>query len=133
MKEQVDKDLDDLTKKVVKEVSVETPSFDFTDVVMSRVFEIENNKATLYKPLISTKRWLFIMLGFICLIFYVIRTTQGDDLSWINITEVNNKIIEAISGIKISKTFSYAIVLFSLMFCIHIPFLKNYLDKRLEF
>ena len=71
MQDKTDKYLDDLTKKVIKIGSIESPSFNFTDTVMSQVEALGKNQLTVYKPLISKKKWALILIIFL-LIYYTL-------------------------------------------------------------
>lgn len=137
MKENVDKQLDNFTKKVVKKTSLESPSIHFTSEIMSQVKAFSNNSSTVYKPLISKKTWVFIALGFVTLTIYLIFGAETQQSSWFSSLDFsvlqNNKVSNALSGFTMSKTLMYAVMFFGVMLCIQIPVLKNYFDKRLDF
>ena len=137
MKENVDKHLDDLAKKIIREGSVESPSFNFTNTVISQIKELNKSRTTVYKPLVSKKTWILISIGFLAAIVYILffgnQTESTTWLSGINFSMLsNNNVLNTLSSFKISKTFMYAIVFFGLMICIQILVLKNHLDKRFE-
>lgn len=136
MKENDNKYLDDFTKKAIKKTSLESPSFGFTSEIMSKVTELNTSNTTVYKPLISKKIWAVIAMSFIALCVYLILDTNTESSSWFSSLNFDAlfdvKISNPLSGLAVSNTLLYAIAFFGLMFCIQIPFLKNYLDKRLE-
>lgn len=137
MKENVNNQLDKLAEKILKEASVENPSFNFTDVVMSKVEAIESkNPIYIYEPLISKKSWAIIVIMFLLVWFFAFFEVDGNSVKWFNRFDFSvifeNQITEFLSGIEISKYTSYSILFFGLMICIQIPFLKDYFDKRLE-
>ncbi|AXP81791.1 hypothetical protein CJ739_2725 [Mariniflexile rhizosphaerae] len=141
MNEQTDKYLDQLAKKVMKDAPLETPSFDFTNTVMSQVSGLSHNKVIAYKPLISKTGWIFILVGFLILVFFVLFGNQTSSSGWLNTIDFsmfsNNGIAQALSNFKIpsftiSKTLTYAIVLFGVMVCIQISFLKHHFNQRFE-
>lgn len=137
MQDKTDKYLDDLTKKVIKIGSIESPSFNFTDTVMSQVEALNKNQSIVYKPLISKKTWTLILVGFLSILVYILFFgTQTESSGWLSkidfSTLSNNRVSNSLSSFKLSKTFMYAIVLFGIMICIQIPFLKNHFDKRFE-
>lgn len=137
MKESENKYVDNLSKKIIKEAAVESPSFNFTDTVMSQIETLSvRSSVTAYKPLISIKGWLVIAIVFIALLIIMIMTSEGYSLGLLNKINFsiisNNKMTEALSNIKISKTLTYTIALFGLMLSIQIPWLKHYFDKRFE-
>ena len=135
MKDNVDNYLDDLAKKVIKDTAIETPSFNFTDAVMSKVSKLSVNKSTIYKPLISKTTWVFVSIVFLAVIFYTLSFgTQTEYSSWlskIDFSVLSTKEV-LLPSFKISKTFMYAFVLFGIMFCIQIPFLKHHFNKQYE-
>ncbi len=136
MNENADKYLDDLAKKVMEEIPLESPSFNFKASVMSQVTELSNNSITTYKPLISKKGWLVISILFLALIMYTLLGIQEEPTSWFDTLDLsvlsNNKLTSLLSGFSIPKTLIYAIVLFGLMFSIQVPILKNHFNQRLQ-
>ena len=135
MKNNIDKHLEKLTNKIMEETSLESPSFDFTDNIISQVQIIKTSDVTVYKPLISKSIWILIALGFITLIGYLILGTTSQDseaLFTINFDVLfNNRFTETLSAMKFSDTLMYAIVSLGIMLFIQIPLLKNYFDNRL--
>ena len=135
MKNNIDKHLEKLTSKLMEETSLESPSFDFTDNIMSQVQIIKTSDVTVYKPLISKSIWILIALGFITLIGYLILGTTSQDseaLFTINFDVLyNNRFTETLSVMKFSDTLMYAVVSLGIMLFIQIPLLKNYFDNRL--
>lgn len=135
MKNNIDKHLEKLTSKLMEETSLESPSFDFTDNIMSQVQIIKTSDVTVYKPLISKSIWILIALGFITLIGYLIFGTtsqESEALFTINFDVLfNNRFTETLSAMKFSDTLMYAVVSLGIMLFIQIPLLKNYFDNRL--
>lgn len=136
MKENDDKHLDDFAKKLIKKTALQSPSIHFTSKIMSQVSALHENRVTAYKPLISKKAGVLMALGFISLCAYLILNTKTQQSSWFSALDfnalLNNKLTNALSGFTMSKTVMYAVVFFGFMFCIQIPVLKHYFDKRLE-
>ncbi|GGK25207.1 hypothetical protein GCM10007962_19300 [Yeosuana aromativorans] len=139
MDHNTDKHIEKLVDKMMKETSLETPSFDFTNKVMDQVLALSSSKATVYKPLISKKGWVLISLGIIaitCYIIFGVKTESSGFMDTIDFSILsNNKITDTLSNLKapsvsIPKTFGYALMLLGLMVCIQIPFLKHYLNQR---
>ena len=60
MNENVDKHIEKLVDKAMKDSVLETPSFDFTSKVMQHVTATSKSKATVYEPLISKKVWFVV-------------------------------------------------------------------------
>lgn len=141
MKEKATKNVDELVDKMMKSSLLETPSFNFTDVVMQHVSAISKNKVTDYKPLISKTVWGFILAGFIATIIFVVFGTQTQTSGWLNSVDYslfsNNKISHILANLKfpntvISKTFVYAFVFLAVMVCVQIPILKHHFNQRFE-
>lgn len=136
MEEKETKYLEDLSRKVIEEAHVESPSFNFTDVVMSKVNALQESCATVYKPLISKTGWIVISLGVLALVLYTLFFgTKTDTTNWvqaIDFSMFSNINMDFLPSLSISKTFTYAVLFFGLMICIQIPLLKNHFDKRFE-
>jgi ammonia channel protein AmtB len=136
MEDKETKYLDDLSRKVIMNTTIERPSFNFTDSVMSQVNALQENKATVYKPLISKTSWVLIGFGVLALILYILFFgTKTETSNWIQsldfsvFTNINMDVLPSLST---SKIFTYAFLFFGLMFCIQIPLLKNHFNKRFE-
>ncbi|WP_298556685.1 hypothetical protein [uncultured Algibacter sp.] len=136
MEEKETKYLDSLSRKVIEEASVESPSFNFTNAVMSKVNALQESKATVYKPLISKTSWILISLGAIALVLYVLFFGSNEASSnWVKSIDfgaLSNINLNIIPSVSLSKTFTYAVLFFGLMICIQIPLLKNHFDKRFD-
>ena len=132
--EKDDKRIEDLVNKLMTADSLEQPSFDFTDKVMSKVEAISNSTSTVYKPLISKPVWILIVVAFLALVGYIIfnePSTNSSLLERFDLSGVSNP-LENIS-FNFSKTLMYAMVLMAIMFSIQIPVLKHYFNKRMTF
>ena len=142
MEDKETKYFDSLSRKVIEEASVETPSFNFTNVIMSKVNTLQESDVTVYKPLISKTSWVLIGSGVFALVLYILFFgTKTEPSIWMQsldfsmLSKINMYVLTSIPSIpslSISKTFTYAILFFGLMICIQIPLLKNHFDKRFE-
>ena len=135
MDKHTEQHLDNLAKKVIKDVSIETPTSDFTANVMAQIKSVSIESSIAYKPLISKYIWFAIIGVLVALSFYVM-TTSGNNESWLSTLEFdlfkNINISESLSEISISKSVVYAIGFLGLMLLIQIPMLKNYHNKLFE-
>jgi O6-methylguanine-DNA--protein-cysteine methyltransferase len=136
MKDHTEQHLDSLAKKTMKFSSLESPSVDFTAKLMKQVESIKIGSSLQYKPLISKFGWFGITAILVGLSIYIMfgnveSSTLLDVVDYSVIS--NNKVTHALSGIKFSKTLTYAIGLFGLVFFIQIPLMKHLMNKRLEF
>lgn len=136
MNESADKHLDNLSRKVIGESAIENPSFDFTQTVMSQITALNSSKATTYVPLISKRVWSLLAIVFVGVLGYLVLGSSNVESGWLSEIGIdrflNYEISNPLSGFNMSQTMIYSIVLFGLMFCVQIPLLKRYFDKRLE-
>ncbi|PWH82855.1 hypothetical protein DIS18_11545 [Algibacter marinivivus] len=136
MEEKQTKYLEHLSKKVLGKETIERPSFNFTDTVMSQVNALEKSTVTVYKPLISKKSWVLIGFGVLGLVLYIFFFgSDTETTSWMQSIDLNvlqNINMDIMPSLSLSKTFTYAIMLLGLMICIQIPLLKNHFNKRFE-
>lgn len=136
MKENADKHLDDLSRKIIGKSTVESPSFEFTQTIMSKISALGTTKATTYVPLISKKMWLLISVGMFSVVGYVLFGASNNNSKWLDYLNLNNyinfSVMDIFSDFNVSKTMFYIALLFGIMFAIQIPILKHQLNKRLE-
>lgn len=120
---------DELLDITMKMSSLESPSRDFTDSVMSYIENIPVSSVTVYKPLIS--KWVWIFVGLIVFLFYGYMAFQATAINYIDFSIIyDNKLVDVISSIEISKATAYGLLLSALMLLIQISLLK-YFKKRL--
>ena len=126
-----DKNIENLIDKIMAEDTLETPSFDFTSKIMAQVLVAEKAKIKPYKPLISISTWIFIGAALALLIAYNVFFAGTQNNLEIG-KSYTDKISEIVSGIHISKTLLYAILIVSFMILIQVGVLKNYFDKKYQ-
>jgi hypothetical protein len=130
MKEE-DKNLENLIEKMMAENTLHSPSVDFTSNLMAQILVAEKAKIKPYKPLISTSMWVFIGVAVALLVIY--NTLFAGVENNIEIGKsYTDKISAIVSGIHISKTLLYAILIVPFMILIQIGVLKNYFDKKYQ-
>ena len=134
MKESTEQRLDELTKKMMSSTKLESPSSNFTQNLMAKIEQMEL-EPKVHKPLISKVAWIFIGVVITGIILYSsffglesFGLVDNVDYSIIE----NNKVTEALSGLSISKTLMYSILLFGVFMLVQMTVLKNYFDKRLQ-
>lgn len=136
MEKHVDKSLEAIAQKMMKETRLEKPSLDFTNSIMQQIAVLETKKPFVYKPLISKKAWALIGLVLIGFMYVINSENPSNDLTWFDAIRFeslfNNQLFSGFSTITLPKTLLYAIGFFGLMLCIQIPFLKHHFDKRFE-
>ena len=135
MKENADKHLDDLSRKVIGKSAVESPSFGFTQAVMSQIEALKTSTTT-YVPLISKQAWLFISVAIASAVGYVLFGSSQTETTWFESLQleryVDFEFMSAFSSFNVSQTMLYIALLFAIMLAIQIPILKHQLDKRFE-
>ncbi|TYA71355.1 hypothetical protein [Seonamhaeicola marinus] len=134
--DKTDKYLDELSKEVFKNASIDRPSIDFTASVMSQISKLETSTTT-YKPLISTKGWLLTALSTVLFIVCIgLSSGSINTSSWFESIDLSNilniDLVGKLPSLSLSNTFIYAVVLFGVMFAIQVPFLKNYFNAQLK-
>lgn len=136
MQENVDKHLEDLTRKVMKSPELESPSFNFKSVVMAEIEGLEMSSTTKYVPLISKRSWVLIGVALLAVILYFIFSDITITAGWLSKIGIerfyNFEISNPLADLNISTTLIYAIGLFGLMLTVQIPLLKRYFDQRLS-
>ena len=136
MSNNIDKHIEKLVNKTMKKASLESPSLDFTNIVMAQVNALGQSSVTTYKPLISIPMWFGIFTVALAIVLYIIFGTTTTEMSWLNSIDLSiltdNKFSNAVSGFKVSKIVMYGIVLFGIMLFIQVSILKHHFDKSFE-
>lgn len=136
MNENVDKHLDELSRKVMRQAKIEQPSFDFTQNVMSRMESIKTSNTTTYVPLISKRTWFLIVTVLMVIFVFAFFGTSEINNSWLSLLNFDMlpeySIPNPFANIEFSQTMFYALFLLATMICVQIPILKRYFDRRLD-
>lgn len=135
MKENINNNIEKLTGKLMKDSYLESPSKDFTSNIMAQVEALADNETLIYKPLISRRIWIaVVVITFATIAYFLFNgSNEGGLLSSYNFDLLNgNKFSSTLSGFIFSKTLAYAIGIFSLMLAIQVPLLKGYLNKQVN-
>jgi hypothetical protein len=130
-----EKKIEAFIEKLMSADTLEQPSVDFTDMVMSKVEAVANSQATVYKPLIPKAVWFLIIGGFIALVGCLTTNESEVNSSWLNRfdwSKVSLNLFENVSS-NLSSTLMYAVVLLAIMISIQVPLLKYYFNKRMTF
>ena len=126
-----DKHIEKLVDKMLKNQALESPSFDFTSKLMSKVTTSQSNSITTYKPLISGKTILTIagiLLALIGYSFFYDGTQTSKWIPHIDFVPFNN--LTALY--EFSTVTTYSVVLTAIMLFIQIPILKNYYNNKFD-
>jgi len=124
-----DKNVAEFIEKVMKDASLETPSFDFTSKIMAQVAVVEKSKIKEYKPLISKPAWFGIFGILIAIIGYSIFGNIEKTKIEIDFA---SRFSSLVPKIHFSDVTTYSVLIVTFMVLIQIPILKNYFDKRFE-
>lgn len=135
MNDNIDKHIEKLVDNTIKNSKLESPSLDFTNIVMTRVNAIQKSTLTTYQPLISKPWWFAIFVMALLVVLYIILGPSTNESNWLSLIDLSvlkdNKLSTILSGFKVSKIVMYSVVLFGIMLFIQVPILKNYFDKRI--
>ncbi|CAD0005657.1 hypothetical protein [Flavobacterium chungangense] len=126
-----DKEIENLIEKMMAENTLESPSADFTSNLMSHILVAEKAKIKPYKPLISISTWIFIGIALAVLVLYNIFFAGAENNIEIG-KSYTDKISATVSGIHISKTTLYAILIVPFMILVQVGVLKNYFNKKYQ-
>jgi len=133
MDDKSEKKLEEFTEKLLKDFSHETPSFDFTTKVMSRVEVASNTTISEYKPLISKKIW-FVLAFLVTGVFsYLIFGNVQIENYWFSAMQSyisSNLKVFNMPDFEVSNVFSYAVMGFAFFMSIQVFLLKNHFNKR---
>jgi hypothetical protein len=129
------KNIEDFTKYVIKESSIEKPSVDFVGKVMNRIdlerIPIYENK---YKPLISKLGWIIISIVLILssIYFWSKKFSSSNYLSELNLSfSTNLSLTKIFNEINIPSTFTFVFVFFTILVVIQLLIIKKYFDKAI--
>ena len=131
MKENANKHIDQFVDKVMNTAKLETPSFNFTAKVMSQITETSRSTVTVYKPLISKTTWVILFLLTVGMVGFSFFNKDTSTLGWFDKFDFSI-VSNLFSGVKISQTTMYSLLMFGVMLFIQIPLLKHYFNKRFE-
>ncbi|NNE30756.1 MAG: hypothetical protein HKN40_00150 [Winogradskyella sp.] len=128
-----EKKLEDFINILMSNDSLEQPSLDFTDNVMSEIEVLSTSKNIIYKPLIPNYVWWLIAASFLGLVTYIIAQKPHTNSSLFDGLNLPEGMLNPFGGfsINLSNSMMYAVVLLAIMVCIQVPLLKQYFDKRM--
>ena len=131
------KELDAFAKKYLTELPENVPSANFTANVMKNIEQLAAAKKTMvYKPLISLKGWLFIVIAIAGVLFRSMKSTTKEFFA---LPEMNFSFLEQlnftsyIEQISISSTTASIVLVFGFMFLIQILYLKGFYTRKFNF
>lgn len=133
MKENENKELERLVDKAMKNMPLETPSFDFTDRVMAQTAIIPKKVSIAYKPLLPKAFWILLLAGIAVLLGYAyFAQTPQDTVSYAaDWSETYSSSLQGIAKLlDFSKTTMYASVALLLAILAQIPIVRSRFAKQ---
>lgn len=132
MKENADKLLEHVVEKAMKSSTLESPSRDFTQMVMSQVGS--KSSVLVYQPLISKTGWILIFASIAAFVVFLYMISGVEANHWfpaIDFSLISNiDFSKLIGDLELTQITSYAIIVCGIMLCAQIPILKYFIDKR---
>lgn len=129
------KELDDFSKKYIKDIDTEKLSPEFTSELMKKIQVLNVYKVQAFTPLISKKVWFLIGLLLVAILSIPFNSNEesilsvpGLDVTFLNKFQLSN-LFESVS---ISNTTFSIICLFGLMIFIQFIYLKKYFESRIH-
>lgn len=133
MDNKADKKIDEFTEKLLKNLSRESPSFDFTTKVMSQVDVASNATAVKYKPLISKRVWFVLAVLLSGIFSYLLfgNVQMENSLVFSNALDLLPEINSVtLPNYQVSNVFLYGVLGFTFFVSIQVLLLKNHFNKR---
>lgn len=129
------KELDDFSKKYIKDIDTEKLSPEFTSELMKKIQVLNVYKVQPFTPLISKKVWFLIGLLLVAILSIPFNSNEESILSVpeLDVTFLNKfQISNLIESVSISNTTFSIICLFGLMIFIQFIYLKKYFESRIH-
>ena len=129
-----DKNIDDFSKYLIKDVGLEMPSSNFVANVINTINVKQSKRSvTVYKPLISKIGWFCIAFSLIGLFtfFYISKSESSIQFLQIDMSFFNKlRVITIFEQMKLSKIFTFSFVLFSVLVLFQLYYIKKYFNKN---
>lgn len=131
MEENKNTQIDTFLKKQIQEMSLESPSKDFTSNLMS-VLQEETSLSTQYAPLISKKVWIGIAALVVAIFFIPFQKQEGSllDKVSLDLSFLDTIKMPVVEGFSVSSVTLYAIFFFAMMILAQVFYIKGYFNKR---
>ena len=127
--EKSSKNIDMITRNIVRSGGLHQPSANFMENVMGAISKEESRRVS-YTPLIPKRVWIILCVGIVALFTYLIFIADADYVLWGNLMlfERISTIDLSLPELNLSKEMIYGIGFLGL-FLLQIPFLKRQLDR----
>ena len=129
------KELEDFSKKYIKDIDTEKLSPEFTSELMKKIQVLNVYKVQPFKPLISKKVWFLIGFLLVAILSIPFNSNEESILSVpeLDVTFLNKfQLSNLIESVSISNTTFSIICLFGFMIFIQFIYLKKYFESRIN-
>lgn len=129
------KELDNFSKKYIKDIDTEILSPEFTSELMKKIQVLNVYKVQPFTPLISKKVWFLIGFLLVAILSIPFNSNEESILSVpeLDVTFLNKfQLSNLIESVSISNTTFSIICLFGLMIFIQFIYLKKYFESRMH-
>lgn len=129
------KELDNFSKKYIKDIDTEILSPEFTSELMKKIQVLNVYKVQPFKPLISKKVWFLIGFLLVAILSIPFNSNEESILSVpeLDVTFLNKfQLSNLIESVSISNTTFSIICLFGFMIFIQFIYLKKYFESRIN-
>ncbi|MGX1930871.1 hypothetical protein [Flagellimonas sp. 2504JD4-2] len=128
-----DKDLEKLIHKLLDEAPLDSPSDNFTEMVVAKVEAVKTAKLT-FKPLITKRAFLLwtVVLGGLAFYLLTSDTAFNADIGTYlsTFSETNSWISDKLGQLQLSKKMIYTIGSFGVMLYFQTVLLKRFFNRR---
>lgn len=132
MKKNDDEAIERLVAKMMQHTSLEKPSDNFTKNIMASIISNETSVTFAYKPLISKRTWMIIAAAIFGIVIYCLTAPSAAVPGFTFIPNYLQKIGKSVPVFQVSSTTASVLVVATLMICVQIFLLKNYLNKKIS-
>jgi hypothetical protein len=127
------KNIEDFTKFIMKEASLEVPSDNFLTEVMDTIQVKTLPVLKVDKPLISKAGWVFISLFFVGVYSFVLFGTYESssllsNLDWSFINDLPS--LNLLDRIHFSSIFNFSFIFFSILVILQLVVINNFVNKE---
>ena len=129
------KELDNFSKKYIKDIDTEKLSPEFTSELMKKIQVLNVYKVQSFTPLISKKVWFLIGFLLVAILYIPFNSNKESILSVpkLDVTFLNKfQLSNLFESVSISNTTFSIICLFGFMIFIQFIYLKKYFESRIN-
>lgn len=134
MKTGSDRQLDKFSKRLFKESGIESPKADFTSGVISQIGELSENSILKYKPLISPKAWVLIIIAALSALSVGLMVSW-EPVSWLRVLNRPYNfawnLSQYLPEVELSTPLLYSAILFGVLLLFQIGYLSSYFNKKI--